>query len=523
MIKAPPNCETPFPAPLVAAIGMALVCCVVFHGYEIFNFTLSIDEELKAYLYTPSADIQQGRWGRVLYYWLIAENTTDPVTPIAAGLTLYSVAFVLLIKNLLINNWRSVVVAAPIFFGFPVILYDVAFNFVALDLGLGSLSAVLALQAAQKRTPAGFVAASMLIAFATSLYQSLLYFSIIIFLADLVKLAWGARPTIEKTQQSFVWYGAIFGTALLIYASISISLLSYLDLGFAQRGYFRPNLIFQDSLIVFETMLSQIWKIYSGFAPSFLGEGVYYRLLMVVCLAVLFWSLFVTWRKSARVGLTVLALLGAILFAPFLQHPLNAGYLPYRALVGVPAALTVVVLFAAERSAPNLRKWLLLPLAALLMFEFSTINNRQYYAGHWQLERDAALGTQIIARIQETLPDEPAYTIAVVGFKPVKHDALVPFVNSSTLGQSFFSWDGGNSTRIAMFLNFLSDATFRAPSSEQMEAALRAAGVMPIWPLAGSVRRIGDVVAIKLSEPSPPQISVACTNRHSAFCAQHGY
>ena len=71
-------------------------------------------------------------------------------------------------------------------------------------------------------------------------------------------------------------------------------------------------------------------------------------------------------------------------------------------------------------------------------------------------------------------------------FKPVKHDALVPLVNSSTIGQSFFSWDGGNSTRIAMFLNFLSEATFRPASSEQMETALRAASAMPFWPLTGS-------------------------------------
>ena len=167
-----------------------------------------------------------------------------------------------------IKNWRSVVIAAPIFLGFPVILYDVAFNFVALDLGLGSVSAVLALRAAQKRTIGRFAAASVLIAFAISLYQSMLYFSMIIFLADLVRLTWGFAPGADNKQRSFVcWYGTIFIAALLIYSSIAITLLGYLHLEFAQRSYFRPNLIVQDSLIVFETMLSQIWKIYSGFAP----------------------------------------------------------------------------------------------------------------------------------------------------------------------------------------------------------------------------------------------------------------
>ena len=139
--KAPPNCEASFSLPIIAAMGMALACCVLFHGYEIFNSTLSIDEEERAYLYSPLTDIRPGRWGAAVYSWLVASSTTDPVTSIAVGLALYSASFVVLVRILKIQNWQSIVIAAPIFFGFPVLLYAIAFNYLALHIGLGSIAA----------------------------------------------------------------------------------------------------------------------------------------------------------------------------------------------------------------------------------------------------------------------------------------------------------------------------------------------------------------------------------------------
>jgi hypothetical protein len=195
--------------------------------------------------------------------------------------------------------------------------------------------------------------------------------------------------------------------------------------------------------------------------------------------------------------------------------------MPYRTLIALPAAIAVLALFATEASPQRLRTWLILPLMVVVIVEFSAANNKQYYAGHWALERDKLLGTQIISRREETFPTETTHTIAVVGAGPVKQDALIPMVRSSTLGTSFFRWDLGNCFRIAAFLNFLSTATYRCADLDQMERAFEAASKMPYWPAQGSIASADGVIAIKFSEPSAFQLSILCARRSSDFCTKH--
>ena len=101
---------------LAVAIAAAIFCCVFFHGYEVFQYTLSIDEELMLWPINPLQYIQLGRWGGFLLSWL---RTPLPVTSMMAGLTLYSTAFVLLMRQFQIKNWELVIVASGFFFGFP--------------------------------------------------------------------------------------------------------------------------------------------------------------------------------------------------------------------------------------------------------------------------------------------------------------------------------------------------------------------------------------------------------------------
>ncbi len=507
---------------VVAAIVMALVCVLLFHGYEIFNFTLSIDEEHKLYFNNPATDVVQGRWGRALYYWLILPDTTIPVTPIAVGLILYATAFVLLVKHFQLRQWQSAVVAAPLFFGFPTLIYDIAFNFLMFEIGLGSLATVLALRVATKIDVPRFIAAAALIAYATSLYQAFVYFAVILFAADLILRGWLRGEGFDRDWlRRAVCYSGIILLGLLIYVVITIGFLWWFQFQSIASGYYRPDLLFHDVATAVGTALIEMLDVYVGSAQIFLNHHLYYRLLLVACAGVLAWNLG-AWRQSWRGVLVVLGLLGLMMVAPFVQNPLAGGLLPYRAFIGVPLALAIVVLFSTEIAPPWLRSWILLPLAALLIIEFSGISNQQYYAGHWQLERDKALGAQLIYRVEQEFPSDQPYTLVPVGAVSVKHDQLNRAVMSSTLGELFFSWDEGNPTRIALFLNFLSNATFLVPTAEQSEMATEAAQAMPAWPAADSLRRIGNVIVVKFSDPGAQQIKLLCANRTSDFCDKHG-
>ena len=503
------------------AIVMAVFCSLFFHGYEIFQYTLSIDEELMLSKVNPLQYIRRGRWGAIAVSWL---RTPLPVTHMMTGLVFYGTAFVLLMRRLQVQNWESVIVAAGMFFGFPVLLYAFAFSNLAPVVGLGALVAVCALYAADVRSMARFCLAALLVAFVIAVYQSLFYFLLVVFLADLARQIWLVNEFDWNTQwRRAAWYGSIILCGLLLYGLITLALLK----GFGQQleylpSYVRTDLLTAKPVAILQRTLEQVWRFYSGTAPIFVRLSLPYQLLAGLSLAILLWTIAVEWRRTKAGALLWAGLLVAIAAAPFVQHPINNGDMPYRTLIALPAAVAVLALFAAEAAGPRLRRWLILPIMAIVMVQFSAINNKQYYAGHWALERDKVLGTQILSRIQELFPKESTFTVAVVGQGPVrKRDPLIPKVPSSTLGASFFRWDGGNRSRVAAFLNFLSNATFNPATDDQMEKAFEVAGTMPSWPERGSIARVDGIVLIKLSEPTARQLQLLCEHRQSDFCTKH--
>jgi hypothetical protein len=183
----------------------------------------------------------------------------------------------------------------------------------------------------------------------------------------------------------------------------------------------------------------------------------------------------------------------------------------------------VFVLIAADGAPKWLRRWILVPLAVLVTIEFSAINNRQYYAGQWALERDKATATEIVFQIQQMLPKQNDYMITLVGALPPYNDSMVPLVpeSDSTIGASFFNWDEGNVRRVAAFLGIVSGMKFKVASLDQRQKAMSLAAEMPSWPLQGSVAQLNDIIIIKLSDPTDLQIKELCRLSTSQFCAAH--
>ena len=323
------------------------------------------------------------------------------------------------------------------------------------ELGHWRLAAIGAIYAADQIHPTGCILAALLIAFAVSLDQLFVFFVVVLFIADFMWNTWSMNWFDKGQILKLVWDGALVLGGVLLYALIEFGFLQIFHLKMEYiDNFYKPEFLLENPLPVIKKTLIEIWQIYGGYSPIFLNQSIYYVLLMFVCIAVIIAKLYNILGEQKLVPLILLLCTLGILITPFLQYPLSKGYMPYRVLVGVPVAAALFVLFACEVSSNKLRSWVLLPLALLVMVEFSLITNRQYYGDHWAQERDKALGNRIISRISEMWPNEmwptqTAYTIAVLGDLPRRHSLLIPDVPSSTLGASFFEWDGGNSYRVA--------------------------------------------------------------------------
>ena len=95
-------------------------------------------------------------------------------------------------------------------------------------------AAVLALAAAETIRPLRVALAVLLVAFAVSIYQSFLYFVIVIFAADLISRLWPAeRPPGKEAWRRLLWYGAIIAGGVALYALIEFVLLRWFGLHLA--------------------------------------------------------------------------------------------------------------------------------------------------------------------------------------------------------------------------------------------------------------------------------------------------
>ena len=515
--------------PILTAIIVAVLCSLLFHGVELVNFSLDAEEQFLGrsgpLISNPLFYLVQLKWGTYLSSLLIMPETIFPVTSLSLFLFAYGTAFVMLVSMFKVRHWQSVIVAAPFYFGFPVLLYFIAYNNVSYAIGLGILAATGALYLSRQRSFLNFAAAALLLAFAISTYQSVLWFAVIIFLADLLARTWYGedRVMVGLTKRS-VWYACLFISGIVLYFTIGFALLKYFGLQVRHIDhYIRLEVSMASIISATRSSISELGSIYGGYAQSFLSQNVYYRILMLTLLSLAAWHLVILWRNGLRAAVIIsLALFLAALAAPFLQHPVAAGFMPYRTLVGVPAAVAVVALFATETAPYWTRQWLLLPLSLLLIIEFSAINNLQYYGGQWRAERDKLIASQIVLRLQEIAPSETVYRIVVVGAPPSYSDPVVRPVKSSSLSLSPFLIAGisGDDNWIANYLSLFSAASFWPANQEQRERALTFAANMPIWPIPGSTAKLDDIFVIKFGEPTQAQLVTACQNRQSEFCSR---
>ena len=302
--------------PVFVAAGMALICSILFHGAELINFSINADEEHLVGRPHPALYVLNGRWGQYLLSYFVLPEQVFPITSLAICLSALAASFVLLVKKFGIRSWQSVVVASPFFFGFPILLYNFAYSNNSFAIGLGILSSTAALYAAETRSVARFLATSALLAFGISVYQSVLFFAVVIFLAESLfasELNGGSQSTWRKWR----WYASVFIGGIAIYFIVSYLLLAWYKANIIYLDSFiQVNALLDSPGIIVSRTLGQMWEVYSGSSSVFMGQNLYYRLLIVVFLGTITWH-----ALAGRSYLTTAVVLVAIVFVPFLLYP----------------------------------------------------------------------------------------------------------------------------------------------------------------------------------------------------------
>jgi hypothetical protein len=200
--------------------------------------------------------------------------------------------------------------------------------------------------------------------------------------------------------------------------------------------------------------------------------------------------------------LEVIVLAAAVLLVLLPVLP-SVATLPARAYVAWP----LLAAWLASRLGPLFgrwpARWLACALAAFLLFA-GAIGAALFYSDRIVHQADAALASQLGVAIEQAAGTERPIRVSLAGMRAFPSGGQVRRVE--VFGDSFFEHDGGNIHRVVFFLRLQGFGGYEGIWLGNRPDLVAAQAAMPAWPQPGSVRKVGDVVVVKLGEPTPQQL-----------------
>jgi hypothetical protein len=474
---------------------------LLLYGYEIFNFSLSIDEELHATgMSTWLTWIEQGRWTMGFLTYALPRIGSLPVISTVIFCAGLGTSAVVLARMFFIRETAQFMFAAFLVCS-PIWAHVAEFNTLSWGVGVGLVLVTYAfvLLARGQWRDAGL--AAVLLAIAAGIYQ--VFLGVFVTLVCLQMVASAFVPKDDPNEST----GGVL--AIRGFAAAAGGALCYFALATAWRSVLHLNPAYVETWIRLSDFgapgqtagrrtITRAWGMISGSDPGFLGMGYFLQLVPLAGGVFLVRGLLdraVSWpgRFVAVIGLLVAfaAALGPVV--------LSAGTIPTRALIGLPAVCAFLAGCASWSESRMRHLWQALTAGSVVVAASIVVS--LFYADHVARQRDELLVARLMARVDAlNVPRESArIPFVVVGsLTPTPRDAVR---RAEVFGESFFE-HGGSAWRIAAYLRILGIDSLEAHNLQETKAAIEDVDAMPVWPAPGSVALTNGVLVFKFVELS---------------------
>lgn len=463
------------------------------YGYEISNFSLSIDEEW-ALLHGVSTNyISQGRWGIALLKHTLFPEGLIPFFSAAVSVIFLSCAAILLQHVFRLKGYSRYLFCL-LFIAFPQFAYQMEFLMQADCVAFGLLASVFSYMLftyfiAEKKT-GYFLAALCVYAFSISCYQSIIFFPCVIYCLDCLRSELAGTPMLRKT-----WWKA---AAYVLFSALLYSLSSSMLL--AVSGLPASQYTLQLMKWGTEPLERCLWKIFTHYPAHF--AGIYYygeQIFVTVLIPIAGIALYAFKHLQGASRLTALALLFASCLGTFSQLILMGWGQPPR--VFLAQSLLFAGLWALLPVQGSKARTLLGALTVYCILFASAHVSQLFFMDTLRWESDKLLATRLVNRIYEEAPPVPGVQTKL--FITGRYAEGLPKAAGRTdvFGNSFFEWDGGSMGRMLGFMAANGIARFTPVGAAELSCRQKQAlREMPAWPDPRSVRHCEGVVLVKLSE-----------------------
>ncbi|WPK12477.1 glucosyltransferase domain-containing protein [Lysinibacillus louembei] len=475
---------------------------VLCYGYEIINFTLSIDEEKVNYRgddYSPW--FVQGRIGIGIIKWAILNATYIPylTTVLAAVLMAISaLIWVFIINKLALDKLSSV--SMVIFIGMYLALPSVNASFFSfstynLEIALGMLIVPISIFYIIKSTgnkQINIFWASAFLAVSLCLYQAFITVFILgIIICLSLLLYFEQKENIKK---------------FIFNAIVTFSLgLTFFYLTEKLFQFFWPSSGYVDNFIRWgnaplKVIISDLYReMYQKFCNlNILDNILLFSLVTIVMILILI----LIHQRSINEKCFLLIIFLTLPILPFSLCIVTGNMMPYRTLLALPLFVGFVMFFLIHLLEKIVWvKHIFIIIVFLLLFVQIQSLNMIFYGDNVRYKMDENIGNSISEDILTNSKGDLSKPVVFIG--EYSHQLNPRIIKFDTLGASFFEWDNGNNVRIHNFLRILG-YKFLEPSAEMIEESINGIKIdeIPNWPVEGSIIVNPNYIIVKLSNPS---------------------
>jgi len=489
----------------LSEFGTYFVMAFIFHAFEISNLLLSVDDEYSAFRVTPEAWLNDGRWTGFFIEKFLFVQPTMPFIPNLISCALMALSYMLILRaHVLTRDWR-VYFLYPIYVAFPILWFINEFYGNMVLVAVGFFMTSLAILVFSKKNyiakltvriqliNTNILISAILLAIAIGAYQSF----IMLFLAYSMGLyVFNAISSPKKILDLYILrylvnVGLYVMYGLITYLTINV-FLKYLFP--SNRSYIDGFVKNVDLKVAVAGTIKTAFDMYSG-SPSIFGVSIN----SLAVLSIMAISIIIYYGTVRHLSIILSGLL--LLLTPFLLNIITGGAdsLPTRSYVAIPYVVWLMALFVISR------KKLLSNIVGLLIVLIVLIDMMSAlgsYAASTQIGQlhDRALADSLYERIADSNPNfsvNEVSPIDIYGYKSIQ--TVYPTVKTSTLGASFFDWDGGNIYRMLSYMKLIGYPNLQPVRATQMKENIEEFKKMNVWPSTGSVKYINGMYLIKLS------------------------
>jgi hypothetical protein len=468
----------------------SIAAAFVAYGFALSNFSLSIDSEQTFY---SDYVLNLGRWGTTLFRYHIFGGIT-PYFTLLLGLIFLSLASIETARLFRLSGIAAYVFCG-VFLTFPQMAYQLVFTMQSDILGCGFLTGALAVSLFVKSTSGpislksgiNFIAAALLYMFTIALNQSLALIPVIIYTIVLYQNTFNEEYSLKTEVKKLLLFVGLCALSVIFYY-LSVKIICPPGAGLSDSYSTGTN---DGGIIGF----LKLWGTHLG-GNSYYGEKTF----IVATLAVLAFLIRFAIKDRKRYTIRFLLLAGMLVLPFILSFFITSGYHPPR--IYVASGIVFGFLVTSLASTVSFSK-LSMNFIALIVVANIYFISMLFWSNSRVYNHDIKIAKNIDQSIRAKYPDfdETKDFVYFYGAVPYAEHEKFRLPNSEVFGGSFFVWDGGSNHRINSFMRFSDVADYKIiNSSETFNKMKDSIAPMPIWPKDGYIKRVDNVIIVRLGE-----------------------